>query len=361
MDVLESIRGSMDRAIAGGQTFRQFQKELTPTLQKLGWWGKKEVLDPVTGEKVVAQLGSPRRLKTIFRTNLRSAQAAGQWERIDRTKKALPYIRYRIGSSENHRAEHVAWDGLILEATDSWWDTHFPPNGWGCKCWPQQLSKFAADKLGGAGETPAVRTVPWKNPRTGKMEQVPEGITPGFNFNPGKARHGQQLGRFNDRLNGVSPTAADAVHRAWLQPGIVKQWRENPQGNLPVGVMDDEARAALGAKRKTVLLSDWTMQKQDGRRPLMKNGMPTASRGHPELTDKEYALLPDVIQKGRIIQSGESKAVFFHQNDRVYKAVVKTTKDGAENYVDSFHRASEGQIQRELKKKGAVELRAEKK
>jgi hypothetical protein len=188
MDVLESIRGAVDSAIAEGKPFRDFQKDLTPTLQKLGWWGKQEKVDPVTGEKRPVQLGSPRRLQTIYQQNLRSAQSAGQWERIERTQKALPYLRYRIGPSEHHRVEHVAWDGLVLPADDSWWNTHFTPNGWGCQCWIQQLSQFAADKLGGPVPAPKVERVPWTNPRTGKTELVPKGITPGFDFNPGKAR-----------------------------------------------------------------------------------------------------------------------------------------------------------------------------
>jgi hypothetical protein len=362
VDVLESIRGAVDSAIAEGKTFREFQKELTPTLQKLGWWGKKEMVDPKgAGQASPVQLGSARRLRTIYRQNLRSAQAAGQWERIERTKKALPYLRYRLGPSEKHRPEHVAWEGLVLSAEDAFWDTHMPPNGWGCKCWVQQLTKFAADKLGGPAEAPKVKKREWINPRTGKTEMVPEGVTPGFDFNPGKVRTAKQMEWFNDRLNGISPTAADAVHRTWMQPEFFKQWRAKPQGNIPVAVLDDEAQAALGAKQKTVLLSDYTMNKQEGRRPVMKNGMPTASKGHPELTDAEYALLPDVIQKGRVIQAGDAKAVFFHQDGRLYKAVVKTTQTGGENFVDSFHRASEGQIRRELKKKGAVEIRAEKK
>ena len=35
-----------------------------------GWWGKQTVVGP-DGRPQVAKLGSPRRLKTIFRTNLR--------------------------------------------------------------------------------------------------------------------------------------------------------------------------------------------------------------------------------------------------------------------------------------------------
>ena len=110
-DVLTDIRQGLDQALAGGKTFRQFQAELTPRLQEAGWWGRKEVVDPVTGKRVSAQLGSPRRLRTIYRANMRTARGAGQWERARRTVKARPYAVYRLGPSREHRPEHVAWEG----------------------------------------------------------------------------------------------------------------------------------------------------------------------------------------------------------------------------------------------------------
>ena len=92
LDVLSSIRNAVDDALENGKTFEQFKKDLTPELQKRGWWGVKNVVDPKTGETLPARLGSPRRLKTIYRANMRSARAAGQYERAQRTKRALPYF-----------------------------------------------------------------------------------------------------------------------------------------------------------------------------------------------------------------------------------------------------------------------------
>lgn len=345
VDVLETLRGAVDQALAEGRTFRDFAKDLQPELEKLGWWGKAEMPDPKTGELKDVQLGSPRRLKVIYQTNLRTARAAGKWERIQRTKKLLPYLRYSLGPSEKHRPEHVAWEGLELLADDPWWDTHMPPNGWGCKCWVQQLTKADVDSTGGPDEAPADEMQEWTNPRTGETEQLPKGISPGFNFNPGKAREEKQLDQFKEKLNGVSANAADAVHRAWLQPEIFGQWRQDPKGNIPVAVMDEETRALTGAQQRTVLLSGSTLQKQDKR--------------HDELTDEEYCLLPDIVRKGQIIQIGEQRLIFFRRNGKLYEAVVKATQDLRENYLTSFHHAPESQIKRELKKEGAQEVRPE--
>ena len=32
------------------------------------------------------------------------------------------------------RADHIPFYNLMLPADDPFWDTHYPPNGWGCKC-----------------------------------------------------------------------------------------------------------------------------------------------------------------------------------------------------------------------------------
>ena len=49
LDVLKEIRGATDRAIAEGTTFQDFRRTLGPQLRDKGWWGKREMVDPVTG------------------------------------------------------------------------------------------------------------------------------------------------------------------------------------------------------------------------------------------------------------------------------------------------------------------------
>jgi len=191
-DLLSDIRDAVGEALAEGQTFAEFQQRLTPILQAKGWWGKGQAYDPQAGERVEAQLGSPRRLRTIYRTNMRTARAAGQWDRVQRTKRTHPYLLYQLGPSREHRPEHRGWLGLLLPVDDPFWRTHYPPNGWGCKCWVRQVSRREAERLIASGRVsttaPQIRTRLWVNERTGEEQRIPQGIDPGWDYHPGASR-----------------------------------------------------------------------------------------------------------------------------------------------------------------------------
>lgn len=189
-DILQDIRGAVDAALAKGQSFGQFQAGLKPLLQAKGWWDRKTMLDPLTGKAHKVQFGSPRRLRIIYDTNLRMAYARGRWERIERLAEASPWLRYVSVLDERTRPDHAAWHGTVLRWDDSWWETHYPPNGWRCRCIVQQLSDDDLQAFGfdpSPGPPPgSTETRPWTNKRTGKVYQVPAGIDPGFQHNIGK-------------------------------------------------------------------------------------------------------------------------------------------------------------------------------
>lgn len=201
LDILEAIRSAVDQAVEAGQSFTEFKRELQPLLERLGWWGRQALLDPLEGSMREVQLGSPRRLRIIYDVNLRTAHAAGQWQRIQRTRKTHPYLLYQLGPSREHRQEHVSWSGILLPADDPWWQTHFPPNGWGCKCHVRQVSRREAERLLATGQymtkAPDLGMQEYINRRTGQVVSVPVGIEPGWAYNPGAstrlARAQQQL------------------------------------------------------------------------------------------------------------------------------------------------------------------------
>lgn len=188
-EVLEDIMAALDAALTEGRTLDQFREELTPLLQARGWWGRQEMTDPLTGETREVQLGSPRRLRTIFEVNMRSAYQAGRWERIERVKAAMPFLRYVAVQDDRTRPEHRAWHGVVLPVDDPWWNTHYPPCGWRCRCTVTQMSGRTLERRGFQVTTNPPRFPPrtYTNRRTGEVTTVEGGVDPGFSFNVGKA------------------------------------------------------------------------------------------------------------------------------------------------------------------------------
>ena len=190
IDLLRDIRAAVDRAIAEGVSYEDFRAELQPLLERRGWWGRREMTDPRTGETVEVQLGSARRLETIFRANLAASYARGRWERIERLAEDRPFLRYSSAGDERVRPDHKQWHGVVLRVDDPWWRTHYPPNGWRCRC---IVTQHDADSLARNGFEPSPTrpahegmTRAWHNERTGEDVRVPIGVDPGWDHNVGR-------------------------------------------------------------------------------------------------------------------------------------------------------------------------------
>lgn len=207
VDLLQDIRAAVDKALAEGQTLAQFRKALRPTLMAKGWWGKALMVDPATGEEKLVQLGSPRREKIIFDVNMRTAYQAGRWERIQRSKALLPYLRYMSVMDGRERPEHHAWHNTILPIDHSWWDTHYPPCGWGCRCTAVAVNQRMIDRLGlkVSEELADFPVTEYVNRRTGEVTEIERGIDPGWSYNVGKAA-----------LDGLAPKPM-GVRKSFLQ------------------------------------------------------------------------------------------------------------------------------------------------
>lgn len=71
-------------------------------------------------------------LKAEYATAKEAGRAAKRWNRIQETADIYPYLEYRTRRDSRVRPEHAEIDGVLLPVTDPFWDTHTPPNGWGC-------------------------------------------------------------------------------------------------------------------------------------------------------------------------------------------------------------------------------------
>lgn len=232
-DILKDIHTSLANAMQNGQTFEQWKKTIIPTLQDKGWWGRKTMIDPDNpdaGPQDV-QLGSLRRLRTIFDVNTRMAHAAGRWNQIERAKGDAPWLRYTAVLDSKTRPLHALWHGTVLPFNHPWWDTHFPPNGWFCRCTVQQMSNRDLTRYGfkpsdGPKDDGPPKT--YTNPRTGEVSTVPNGIDPGFAYNPGKTAFEAHAARvaatkWIDAPPGLT-AAAQAESVKYMLPALVQDF-----------------------------------------------------------------------------------------------------------------------------------------
>ena len=306
---LADIREAVEAALAQGQTFREFSKDLTPVLQKKGWWGEKGQIDPKTGKERRVLLGSPRRLRTIYRSNLRAARAAGQWQRIQRTKQTHPYLLYELGPSEQHRPQHVAWAGTLLPADDPWWKTHFTPNGWGCKCRVRQISEREAQRRGGVTERPRYDPVEWTNKRTGEVQTVDRGLDPAWAGNPGIDRGRVLMDSLSEKIDLADEALARAAVRQVLESPLLERQieRGSPgehKGDLPIAFLPQKWSQALGVSTRLARLPARISKKE--------------RKKHKEIQPEDYRVrLPAMLVPGKAL------LVFKQTRHRITKKPVE--------------------------------------
>ena len=190
-DLLHDLRKAVDQAVQGG-SIGEFRKNFAEIVAKHGWTGW-------TGEGTKA--GEAWRTRVIYQTNLMTSYAAGRRAQLldpDLVERR-PFWRYVHNDSVTHpRPQHKRWGDmkLTLRHDHPFWETHFPPNGWGCKC---RVVAVAAPGDGDGTEPPEG----WAqtDPATG----APVGIDEGWGYAPG-ARADNELRSFvQDKLIDYPP------------------------------------------------------------------------------------------------------------------------------------------------------------
>lgn len=202
-EVLDTIRWATEQAVANGTSEREYIKNLEPMLKELGWWGKAK---DENGNTV--QLGSPRRLRTILRTNKITAYHAARYAQQMENVDEQPYWRYVAVNDSRTRASHLALHGKIYRADDPIWQTMYPPNDWGCRCRVEALSEYAVQSRGlkissSDGEMETEEAVASIDKDTGeeirttvskiKTDQGEMKVGAGWNYNVGSAAFGTDV------------------------------------------------------------------------------------------------------------------------------------------------------------------------
>lgn len=265
-DILNDLFDGLQSSLEEGKTFRDFAAQVKPLLQAKGWWGVQEVTDPLTGRIRPAQLGSTRRLQLIFDANMRVSYATGHWVAFERNKRLRPWLRYVCILDDRTRPEHRKRHNLCLPVDHPYWDTWAPPCGWNCRCTLQSLSDRDVERMRSELNftPPPDDLITFTNKRTGEIRQIPRGIDPGWDHNPGKQGF-------------LAMDAAEKLINA--PPAMAAQMNADP--NWLVKPVDDEFgrwfdAATTGGKtdRSTVVVGALQPEAVD---TLASNGFPPSS------------------------------------------------------------------------------------
>lgn len=194
-DLVRDLQRSLVSALENGTTITQFRKDFDQAVQEHGWTYK--------GKR-------GWRTSVIFDTNMRSSHMAGRWAQIQAGKARRPYLQYRTAGDARVRPQHRAWNGLIYPVDDAFWQTHYPPNGWGCRCTVRAYSQADLDEKNLSVAPPFEGKTREVITRDGEIkDRVPVGIDPGWDHNVGQSwispelALGQKLARLPRELQGI--------------------------------------------------------------------------------------------------------------------------------------------------------------
>jgi len=142
----------------------------------------QETLTGVSGVPKAAHVA-----EAIFRTQSSLAYSSGQWAQLqdEAIQEILWGYKYVTVGDNRVRDEHEAWEGVTLPKSDPWWDTHWPPNGWNCRCDVIEIYEPREVKTAPATFVPSVGPNAPSKENPGGNAIIPT-IAPGFEFNPGK-------------------------------------------------------------------------------------------------------------------------------------------------------------------------------
>jgi hypothetical protein len=172
-DILDSIFALMNKASAEGISFGEFRNGMLDAMKEKGWYGG-------AGHGKDEKGYINWRIGVIYDTNMRTAYSQAHYREQLRGAELRPIWVYNsLLSGNNRRQEHIALHGKAFRYDDSFWDTYYPPNGWGCECYVTTESEHSAEKAGIAVEDSQNIILPEIDP-TWKYNVGREALAPNF-------------------------------------------------------------------------------------------------------------------------------------------------------------------------------------
>lgn len=128
--ILDDLLGLLSEYQESGRRFDEFRQDAAKLMADRKWYGRKGITpDTPEGRRYITW-----RLRTIFDTNMNTAAAAGAYRQQLRVAEDRPWLVYKSLLVGNRRQSHKDMHNSAYPVGHPFWDTYYPPNGWGCKC-----------------------------------------------------------------------------------------------------------------------------------------------------------------------------------------------------------------------------------
>ena len=141
INLLERLRDRIGDLPDGGD-WDEIKKEIAQDLTPF-------FVDPEAGgEEMGKQIAeADRRAELLVRTHGFQAYAATRYREQMENRDIQPFWQYKAFGDGRVRDTHRALDGLVFPAGHPFWDDHYPPWEWGCRCIVIGLSPEAVEEI----------------------------------------------------------------------------------------------------------------------------------------------------------------------------------------------------------------------
>ncbi len=119
-------------AFSGAKTFSEIQELQDMIIDSNGKY--KTFSDFKEAAQNINKEYNQNWLKSEYNNAVNSSLSASQFKRYEGDKDLYPYLIYQTAGDSHVRPEHQRMDGIKRPVDDSFWDTNYPPNDWGCRC-----------------------------------------------------------------------------------------------------------------------------------------------------------------------------------------------------------------------------------
>lgn len=309
-DILLDFRKAVDRAIEKGDSLQDFRNNFYDIAKK---W---RAADPSFDAKMEKPKYGAWRSKVIYQTNMVTAAAAAQ----ERQARAMPdvftHAKYICQMLPGSRDEHKAWNGTVLPVNDPWWEKHSPPNGFGCLCEKEFISKYEMD----AGMEKQTKAPTAPNDTTNIGEK--------WDYSIGDAD------AENQRLKDYEEEKVQKVAKLYknedikpLEKETKAKSKKQEQRRAEIRKMADERHANRTATEADKIQAKWTLSHPHSQMPKKFNGVGDIATFWNKI-DKAR----ETLGQERIFQNGDFK---FGRINNKYNG--DTSMDGTINLHRKIH------------------------